>query len=127
MGEAKRRLEKGLPPRRKEARLRGLHHDDWKLGERLHTYVYRCLVCRDPRGCSAINLEVGLDDQGRMMLVRCSQGDRLCPDCQQKYLPMTEAAQAELDALCVTRWRELCALGCPCCDSGLIFVAGWVE
>jgi hypothetical protein len=121
MGEARKRKAAGLPPRHP----RRQDHDSWRVGDHLHAHTYRCLVCQDPRGDSFVNVEVRLNVEGRLMLIKRDIGSRLCPDCKPDYLPLTPERSRKLDDLCETRWQELSALGCPCCEAGLIWFSGW--
>jgi hypothetical protein len=123
MGEAKKRKAAGMPPRK--PRTSACSCGKWELGQRLHTHTYRCIVCDDPRGDSLTNVEVTEHPSGQLALARHNTFNRLCPDCQLEYLPLTETTQGKLDDLCVKSWDELRALS-PVEDAGLLWLDGWV-
>jgi len=87
-------------------------------GRRLHTYLHRCTKCGNPNGYTIIHVRI--EAEGTFLALNwCGSGNRLCPDCQAKYLPLTHGMRRELDRLSRKAWRDLRKRGCPFCQAGL--------
>ncbi len=96
-----------------------VHFAGWKLSDRWHAHIEKCIKCGSPAGETIIQVRVVPHSKGNYAFERDDIRNRLCPACKVKYLPLTHAMNKELDSLCNKLWRSLGQRGCICCEAGV--------
>jgi hypothetical protein len=94
------------------------HLKGWLPGSRLHAHVHRCIKCGSPDGETVLHARLH-STATQSALEKMGTGNRLCPKCRDKLLPMTGGTRDELDRLSDKLWRDLARRGCLCCQAGL--------